>query len=51
MLEKIYNERKELLKKVDIDISLENLIIYYKWKVSEFQRRVIPSFYWSMNSR
>ena len=30
MLEKIYNERKELLKKVDIDISLENLISYYK---------------------
>lgn len=28
MLEKIYNERKELLKKVDIDISLENLISY-----------------------
>ncbi|CAM6484542.1 hypothetical protein A191_02783 [Escherichia coli KTE233] len=30
MLEKIYNERKELLKKVDIDISLENLISYSK---------------------
>ncbi|HBY0060140.1 TPA: HNH endonuclease, partial [Klebsiella pneumoniae] len=30
MLEKIYNERKELLKQVAIDISLEDLIRYYK---------------------
>ena len=30
MLEKIYAERKELLKKVDIDITLENLILFYK---------------------
>lgn len=30
MLEKIYTERKELLKKVGVDISLENLIHYYK---------------------
>jgi 5-methylcytosine-specific restriction protein A len=39
--------RKKVIKKVGIDISLENLILYYKWKVSEIQTRVIPSFYWS----
>ncbi|MCX3149315.1 HNH endonuclease, partial [Citrobacter freundii] len=30
MLKEIYTARKRLLKKVGIDISLENLILYYK---------------------
>lgn len=30
MLEKIYTEREGLLKKVGIDISLENLVLFYK---------------------